>query len=110
MAGVHGTVKPFVCTFRGCDFATSTNCNLASHMKKAKMHEEDRKRAKIIDEACDKILHPFLCKVRTSNFDVLMQCCFKLLVFDLSFLLQVARCIKRFPSDLERERHMERLH
>jgi hypothetical protein len=25
-------------------------------------------------------------------------------------LFQVARCIKRFSSDLERERHIERLH
>ena len=65
VAGVHGTAMPFLCTFRGCDFATSTNIKLATHMKKAKKHEEDRKRAKIIDEACDGILNPFLCKVKT---------------------------------------------
>ena len=66
VAGVHGTEKSCICTFRGCDYATTTKNSLYQHMKKAKVHEDDREVAKIMEEACDKILNPFLCKVRSS--------------------------------------------
>jgi uncharacterized Zn-finger protein len=58
MAEVHGTEKPFLCTFRGCSYVCATKAKLTTHMKKAKLHEEDREVAKIIGETCEKILNP----------------------------------------------------
>jgi len=77
---IHTGERPFLCPYERCGDRFKSQCDVNTHIKKAKKHEGHRKASKIID----KYLLPFTC--------------------------QVEGCVNRYETEVERNRHMERLH
>jgi len=76
----HTGERPFPCPYESCGERFKAQWQVNTHIKKAKKHEGHRKASKIID----KYLLPFTC--------------------------QVEGCVNRYETEIERDRHMERLH
>jgi len=76
----HTGKRPFPCPYESCGDWFKSQGEVNQHIKKAKKHEGHRKAAKIID----KYLLPFTC--------------------------QVEGCVNRYETEIERDRHMEKLH
>jgi len=76
----HTGERPFPCPYESCGERFKAQKFVNAHIKKAKKHEGHRKASKIID----KYLLPFTC--------------------------QVEGCVNRYETEIERDRHMERLH
>jgi len=76
----HTGERPFPCPYESCGERFTSQWQVNKHIKWTKKHEGHRKASKIID----KYLLPFTC--------------------------QVEGCVNRYETEIERERHMERLH
>jgi len=76
----HTEERPFPCPYESCGDWFKSQGEVNQHIKRAKKHEGHRKASKIID----KYLLPFTC--------------------------QVEGCVNRYETEIERDRHMERLH
>jgi len=76
----HTGERPFPCPYESCGDRFKSQRDVNTHIKKAKKHEGHRKASKIID----KYLLPFTC--------------------------QVEGCVNRYATEIERDRHMEKLH
>jgi len=76
----HTGKRLFPCPYESCGDWFKSQEEVNQHIKKAKKHEGHRKAAKIID----KYLLPFTC--------------------------QVEGCFNRYETEIERDRHMEKLH
>jgi len=76
----HTGERPFPCPYESCDERFKTQHMVNHHIKTAKKHAGHRLASKIID----KYLLPFTC--------------------------QAEGCINRYETEVERDRHMEKLH
>merc|ERR1712013_576836 len=76
----HTGERPFPCPYGSCGERFKSKAKVNAHIKKAKKHEGHRKASKIID----KYLLPFTCQVEGG--------------------------VNRYETEVERDRHMEKLH
>ena len=118
----HTGERPFPCPYESCSERFKTQWKVNLHIKTAKKHAGHRLASKFLD----KYLLPFICQVDivlSSSF--LIRYCngltvinqlktfvmfFEMILYLQCNLVQAEGCVNRYETELERDRHMEKLH